>query len=289
MIRLAAWSGGPLARARFQMTATRQPMKLGEVLLFNAPDLPPDAGAKAFAELLTRIAPKRPEPGVAVHLFQADRGAMKGQYSLVWTIDTLKRRREHSAPVSAVKGNVEYHLVAPGTVGALPEVDVLGLHYTKVRPERVEAFDRFVSEKLHPAVGNLRPDLRILYYKAVQGADAGSYIALFALTRASRDKYWPGGSDSDDLRAAFKPVQGLTKELAPILVEGWYLADPKFAAAVYKAASGRTSCSCQRTLVDLSQPDNTGMSPAHAAGQLITQLSDLHRRYSITLLLHRPP
>ena len=104
-------------------------------------------------------------------------------------------------------------------------------------------------------MGNLRPDLRILYYKAVQGADAGSYIALFALTRASRDKYWPGGSDSDDLRAAFKPVQGLTKELSTYLVEGSYLADPKFAAAVFESRSGRISCSCRRTLVNLSQPE----------------------------------
>ena len=154
----------------------------------------------------------------------------------MWVVDTLTRRRASASHLKGLAKNVvEYQLVAPEAVGALPEVDVLGLHYTKVRPDRVEAFDRFVSEKLHPSVGNLRPDLRILYYKAVQGADAGSYIALFALTRASRDKYWPGGSDSDDLRAAFKPVQGLTKELSTFLVEGSYLADPKFAASVYES------------------------------------------------------
>ena len=104
-----------------------------------------------------------------------------------------------------------------------------------MRPDRAEAFEQFVRQTLHPAVGNLRPDLRILYYKAVQGAQAGTYVALFALTRTSRDKYWPGGADSDELRAAFKPVQGLTKELSTYLVDGSYIADPKFAAAVFES------------------------------------------------------
>ena len=104
---------------------------------------------------------------------------------------------------------------------------MLGIHYIKVRPDRHEAFERFVAETLHPAVGNLRPDLRLLYYKAVRGPDAGSYITIFALTRASRDKYWPGGADSDELRAAFKPVQGLTTELITYLVEGSALTDPE--------------------------------------------------------------
>jgi len=90
-----------------------------------------------------------------------------------------------------------------------------------------------VRSTLHPAVGNLRPDLRILYYRDANAP--GSYVALFALTRGSRDKYWPGGSDSDELRSAFKPVQGLTAELQTYLVDGSYLADPKFAAAVYES------------------------------------------------------
>ena len=59
---------------------------------------------------------------------------------------------------------------------------------------------------------------------------------MFALTRESRDKYWPGGSDSDELRAAFSPaVRELTKELSTYLVEGSYAADPKLAAAVYES------------------------------------------------------
>ncbi len=178
-------------------------MKLGEILVFTP-------------------SPSKPEADPKAHAFQADRGNRKGQYLVV-----------SSAPSGAQSS--EYHLLSAGKAGALPDVDVLGIHYIKVRPDRREAFERFVGEKIHPAVGNLRPDLRLLYYKAVRGPDAGSYITIFALTRASRDKYWPGGADSDELRAAFKPVQGLTTELITYLVEGSALTDPKFAAAVYES------------------------------------------------------
>jgi hypothetical protein len=161
-------------------------------------------------------------------VFQADRGGRKGQYLVVTT----------SAPtgstLQAVRAS-QYRLLSPDTVGTLPDVDVLGIHYLKVRPDRASAFEQFVGRTLHPAVANLRPDLRLLYYKAVGGPDAGNYITLFALTRESRDKYWPGGSDSDDLRTAFKPVQPLTTELSTYLVEGSALTDPKFAAAVFES------------------------------------------------------
>lgn len=162
-------------------------------------------------------------------LFQADRGGRKGQHLVVTTPGAEARSAQLGGHASA------YRLLSPETVGTLPDVDVLGIHYIKVRPERADAFERFVGRTLHPAVGNLRPDLRLLYYKAVAGPDTGSYIALFALTRESRDKYWPGGSDSDDLRAAFKPVQPLTTELSTYLEEGSALTDPRFAAAVFES------------------------------------------------------
>jgi hypothetical protein len=190
--------------------AEAQKMRLGEVLVMVPLDAAP---------------PPMPE-GV---VFQADRGGRKGQYLVVTT----------SAPkagsVSVGNRASEYRLLSPETAGTLPDVDVLGIHYLKVRPERADAFEQFVGRTLHPAVANLRPDLRILYYKAVAGHDAGNYIALFALTRESRDKYWPGGSDSDELREAIKPVQPLTTELSTYLVEGSALTDPRFAAAVFES------------------------------------------------------
>jgi hypothetical protein len=185
-------------------------MRLGEVLVM----VPLDAA---------------PPPLADGAVFQGDRGGRKGQYLLVAT---------PAAKAGAAPGGgraSEYRLLSPETAGTLPDIDVLGIHYIKVRPERADAFEQFVGRTLHPAVANLRPDLRLLYYKAVAGPDAGNYIALFALTRESRDKYWPGGSDSDDLREAFKPVQPLTTELSTYLVEGSALTDPKFAAAVFES------------------------------------------------------
>jgi hypothetical protein len=237
-------------------------MKLGQVLVLHVLDLKADADTKALERVvLGDVAPawKKGAPGVELHLLRADRGGRKGQYALLWTIDTRSRWAGYAPPsgnalfspelvakvgdfqaalgafVSGAGQHHEYQLLSPEKVGILPEVGVLGIHYTRVYADRREAFERFVSDAVHPAVANLRPDLRLLYYKAVRGPDAGNYIALFALTTASRDKYWPGGSDSDELRAAFKPVQALTRELSTYLVEGSYLADPKFAAAVYES------------------------------------------------------
>jgi hypothetical protein len=205
-VPIALWLIGGLS------TATQaQTMKLDRVLFLSPSGAKPPAEANGW-------------------VLQADRGNQKGQYLVVRTSDgTTSRPTEPSSQLS------EYRLLSPDKVGALPDVDVLGIHYLKVRPERREAFERFVSEQVHPAVGNLRPDLRLLYYKGVSGPAAGSYITIFALTRASRDRYWPGGSDSDELRAAFKPVQPLTKELSTYLVEGSALMDEKFAAAVYES------------------------------------------------------
>jgi len=195
--------------------AQAQTMKLGEVITFTTPEVTGGFGPK------TEV------------LFQADRGGRKGTSILVWTgsaTDTPPR-----ITTGATSQTSEYHLLSPAKAGPLPDVDVLGIHYIKVRPDKREAFERFVSDTLHPAVGNLRPDLRLLYYKAVKGPDTGSYITIFALTKASRDKYWPGGSDSDDLRVAFGPVRTHTKELLTYLVDGSALTDEKFAAAIYES------------------------------------------------------
>jgi hypothetical protein len=190
--------------------ARAQMIKLGEVLVITPSDGTPSPGAKD-------------------HLVQADRGNRKGQFYRVWT---------GPAKAGATPGadrSTEYQLLSPDKAGTLPDVDVLGIHFIKVLPEQRENFERFVRDTLHPAVANLRPDLRLLYYKAVRGAEAPGYILLFALTKQSRDKYWPGGSDSDALRAAFGPVKVHTKELSTYLVPGSALTDEKFAAAIYES------------------------------------------------------
>jgi len=246
----------------FAAAAPAQTLKLGEVLVFHAPDLKADADPRAFeAYFADQVAApwKRNAPGMDVALARRDRGNRPGQYLLVWTTDTKERHRSYasvsgdfpfSSSLLAAVGDfrpglasflqgsgryVEYHLVGTAAAGALPEAEVLGLHYARVRPERREAFDRFVVEKIYAAVGNLRPDLRLLYYKPVRGEEPGHYVTVFALSKASRDKYWPNGQDSDDLRAAFdESVTALTGELRTYLVEGSY-ATGALAAAVFES------------------------------------------------------
>lgn len=190
--------------------ARAQMIKLGEVLVLTPSDGTPASAGKD-------------------HLVQADRGNRKGQFYRVSTGGATTNT------TSLTDRSTEYHLLSPEKVGALPEVDVLGVHFIKVLPDRRDAFERFVRDTLHPAVGNLRPDLRLLYYQAVRGAEAPGYILVFALTKQSRDKYWPGGSDSDALRAAFAPVRVHTKELSTYLVPESALTDEKFAAAIYES------------------------------------------------------
>lgn len=228
----------------YATTAAGQTMKLGEVLVFNVPDVKADADAKAFeSDVLGKVAPawKTSAPGIELSLARKDRGPHPGRYLLAWAMDA-KRRESYqgefqpdlAAFVSRAGHVLEYHLVAPEKAGVLPDVEILGIHYIKVRPDRRDAFDRFVAATLHPAVANLRPDLRLLYYKPVRGTDAGNYITIFAISRQSRDKYWPKGSDSDDTRSAFGPVQALTDELKTYLVDGTY-ATGNLAAAVYES------------------------------------------------------
>ena len=188
--------------------ARAQMIKLGDVLV-----LTPSDGQGA---------------DTATTLVQADRGNRKGQFYRVWTGSAA------GAPARPEKAT-EYRLLSPEKVGPLPEIDVLGIHYIKVLPERSQDFERFVAQTIHPAAANLRPDLRLLYYKAVSGAEAPGYILLIALTRASRDKYWPNGADSDELRTTFAPLKAHTKELSSYLVPGSALTDEKFAAAVYES------------------------------------------------------
>ena len=263
MPRAASLSLALLASLLSPVGADAQTMTLGQVLVVHIPEMREGADTKAFESHLTgHVIPawNKATPGMEARLVKKDRGPRTGQYMIVWTSDTLARHKQYasasgdfpfSTAVVAKAGDfrpaiapyvngpgryVEYQLVAPESVASpLPEVDVLGLHYARVRPDRRAAFDEFVAAKLHPAVANLRPDLRLLYYRPVRGEEPGAYLTVFALTMASRDKYWPKGADSDVLRATFTPaVKALAEELRTYLVEGAY-ATGNLAAAIYES------------------------------------------------------
>ena len=166
-------------------------------------------------------------------LLRKDRGPHTGRYAAL-VIPVAGRSGNGTAFGRMFPTLAQYQLVGAARLGPLPEVDILGVHYIKVRPDRREAFDKFVTDKLNPAVGNLRPDLRFLYYKATEGPAAGSYVTIIAVTKASRDKYWPNGSDSDDLKAALTPaVKALATEVQTYLVDGTF--GTGMTAAVYES------------------------------------------------------
>jgi len=159
--------------------------------------------------------------GEASFFLKKARGPHAGEYAVLVT-----SRRATSPSVAAhaeaFPTLVRYELIGAAQVGPLPTVDVLGVHYIQVKPGRGTVFEKFVTDKMAAAVGNLRPDLRFLSYKGPNGR----YFTIIALTNAARSKYWKNGDDADELRAAFTPaIQALTKELEPLLVPGTWGVD----------------------------------------------------------------
>ena len=103
----------------------------------------------------------------------------------------------------------EYSLIGAENFKSLPVAGILGIHYIKVKPERSAEFEKLVIEKLHPAVGQLFPDMQLLYYKAVAGDNKGEYITIFTIeSTAARDKYWPSGApETEVLKKGFRSLE----------------------------------------------------------------------------------
>lgn len=165
-------------------------------------------------------------------LLRKDRGPHSGRYAALTTVPAGPSRHMMLFP-GTFPSIVSYQLLGADKLGPLPTVDVLGVHYVKVDPAKAAGFEKFVTDKLNPAVGNLRPDLRFLYYKSATPGP-GQYILIIAITKASRDKYWPNGADSEDLKTAFTPaVRALGTELEQYQVAGTW--GVNMAAQVYEA------------------------------------------------------
>lgn len=229
---------------------------MGEVIVISASSLKKNVKPEAFKVFINEAMAaksKKTKPAVSIQLFQADRGNRKGEALLAFTAKSVADREAFTSgspftdevlSVSSKRCSdfldnthvyTEYRLIGADKFKSLPLTGILGIHYIKVKKERTVEFEKFVVEKLHPAVGHVLPDMQLLYYKATAGEQVGTYITIFAITSvAARDKYWPAGApETKILKDAFRPHQGLGKELGNYLVEGSYLEPSSGGAAAF--------------------------------------------------------
>lgn len=240
--------------------ALAQSVQLGEVLVVNTPFIKPGIDTRAFEQdVLTRVMPawKGLGKNTEAHFFRADRGQGVGRYWQVWSFRTAKVRQASlpaggasgfseamlqklgpatRLPADAIVaggGYTDFELIGAGKVKKLPKVELLGVHYIQIIPEKRDAFEQFVQDKLHPALINRIPGMDLLYYKGVRGDLAGRYLLVFAIkTDADRARYWPtGSSETQTLKDQFAPLNDLARELETYQVEGTYLPASSGAAA----------------------------------------------------------
>jgi hypothetical protein len=234
-------------------------MKLTSLLVVDTPARAGgDAAYRDFVAGEAAAAWNNKIPGIELHVFHADRGGRKGSDLLVWALGSPERRaaypgenrrapfsravveklgslsRPHTEYLNESGTYTDYELIGADRIRELPSVEILGVHYIKVRHDRQEQFESFVRDKLHPALIGTIPGMSLLYYKGVRGREAGSYITIFAIESVlRREQFWPtDASEAEAVREAFRPLKSLARELSAYLVEGSYL-DSSTAAAAY--------------------------------------------------------
>lgn len=218
-----------------------QEMKLDEVIVVGNVSLKNKDNADAFQDQFLKV--QQADKGV--HLFKADRGDRNGEF-----LFSKSAKKDTKTPaknpftdpqlasfLAKESGFTEYRLIGAEKLPPPRAIGILGIHYIKVKPQRSKQFEKFVVEKLHPAVGELLPDMQLLYYKATGGSNVGSYITVFGITStAARHQYWPAGEpETEILKQAFQPLGDLAKELETYLVAGSYLEPGKGAAAIFES------------------------------------------------------
>ena len=175
----------PLLLVVFVQTSSGQGMQMGEVIIVTTPELKNDKSGEDLRRfMLDNVAPawNNGNQRVNFHLFQADRGNMKGKYLVVCNVKEVADRKESLPAGSPFKDEVmssrsskkpseilsnpeaftEYHLLGANKFRSLPDIGILGIHYIKVKKERANDFEKFTIEKMHPAVGTLLPNMHLL-------------------------------------------------------------------------------------------------------------------------------
>jgi len=242
------------------LIAMGQGIPLGERILTSTSPLKKDIDPEVFKNFMqSEFIPawNSNSQSTLMYLLKADRGDRNGEYLLICISPDKKApgRGENGSPFSdksvtsatgilSKKPSVflenpdaytEYHLIGGDRLSPLPTVEILGIHYLKVKPELAEDFERLVIEKLHPAVGNLVHDMNLFYYKAVDGEDKGSFITIYAIESISaRERFWPtGGQEQDIVKQLFGPHKDLARELGSYLIEDSYLKPESGGGAAY--------------------------------------------------------
>lgn len=235
-----------------------QSMKIGEVIITTDPVLKDNIHHDTLEAFIRKnaVSANNKRQRAKYQLFEADRGKRKGSLLMVCSLPRIADRKT-LPPGSPFQGDVvssansqkasdiladpghftEYHLLGARKIKTLPDVAILGIHYLKVKETKATDFEKFVEEKMHPAVANLLPDMRLLTYKAVDGMNQGSYITIFAIeSTGARDRYWPEGKpETEQLKQAFRPLGSLALELKDYLVAGSYLEPSGGAAAIFES------------------------------------------------------
>ena len=231
----------------FSNMINAQTIQLSDVVMFCDSPLKEDIDPQSYQNYMLREfipAWNKSSPGSAVFLLKSDRGDKNGHYLTACVVDENAAISFSGQNVFADQGvnflsnpgtYTEYHLIGAENMKQLPKVDLLGIHYLKILPERALEFEKFVVEKLHPTVGDLVHDMNLLYYKAVDGQHAGSYITIYAIESVpARERFWPtGGQEQEIVKELFRPYRQLALDLSDYLVPDSYLGPDSGGGAAY--------------------------------------------------------
>lgn len=240
--------------------ANGQGIPLGESILVSTSSLKDNIDPDAYKSFMSKQfipAWNKTSPGPTIYLLRADRGDRNGEILTICVSKTQIERKKlpNKSPftdkaVISVAGDLterpslflanpdaytEYQLIGSDQLPALPFVDLLGIHYLQVKPEKTKDFEKLVVEKLHPTVGQLVHDMNLYYYKAIAGKDKGSFITIYAIESVeARERFWPtGGQEQDIVKQLFEPYKELALELSSYLVENSFLGPESGGGAAY--------------------------------------------------------
>jgi len=232
------------------LVALGQGIPLGETIFVSTSPLKKNIDPEVFEKyMLTELIPawNRNSAGITMYLLKADRGDRNGAYLTICVASDIEAGKQLSKgspfgdkAVAMVAGDLskqpsafledpdaytEYQLQGGNRITTLPSVEILGIHYMKVKPEKKKDYENLVTQRLHPTVGNLVHDMNLLYYKTIDGQAKDTFITIYAIESiAARERFWPtGGQEQDIVKQLFGPYKDLAEELGTCLVEDSYL------------------------------------------------------------------